>query len=207
MKRQEEEFNMSIKKHLEPYTKRQIENWSHSSKIEIYKDEKHLMEFVKKAKSEKTSNKKMYFGIIPSDLAERVKKMFQVDIEGHNCVLRADEIRKIVKSHGQVSKEVGRGQEVVTDTDFGYIPEVIGNPELIENGGMYFNKPVLKFTRGERTIVTVVSKKHLDVYTQTMYIRRKKEKSLATTPGDENIRPHTSETLSGTASNDSIAKI
>ena len=56
-------------------------------------------------------------------------------------------------------------------------------------------------------IVTVVSKKHLDVYTQTMYIRRKKEKSLATTPGDENIRPHTSETLSGTASNDSIAKI
>ena len=78
---------------------------------------------------------------------------------------------------------------------------------MIENGGMYFNKPVLKFTRGERTIVTVVSKKHLDVYTQTMYIRRKKEKSFATTPGDENIRPHTSETLSGTASNDSIAKI
>ena len=93
-------------------------------------------------------------------------------------MLRADEIRKIVKSHGQVSKEVGRGQEVITDIDFGYIPEVIGNPELIENGGMYFNKPVLKFTRGERTIVTVVSKKHLDVYTQTMYIRRKKKKAL-----------------------------
>lgn len=83
MERQEEEFDMSRKKHLKPYTKKQIENWGHSSKIEIYKDEQHLMEFVKKAKSEKTSNKKMYFGIIPSDLAERVKKMFQVDIEGH----------------------------------------------------------------------------------------------------------------------------
>lgn len=33
-----------------------------------------------------------------------------------------------------------------------------------------------------------------------------KNKSLATTPGDENIFPHTSETLSGTASKDSITK-
>ena len=37
-------------------------------------------------------------------------------------------------------------------------------------------------------------------------IKRKKEKSLATTPGDENIRPHTSETPSGTASSNSIAE-
>lgn len=205
MKRQDEKLDMSVEKYLKPYTKRQIENWSNSNKIEIYKDETQLLEFVKNAQTDKTSNKKMYFGIIPTELAERVKKNFQVDIEGHNCVLRADEIRKIVKSHGQISKEADRGQRVVTDIDFGYIPEVIGNPELIENGGMYFNKPVLKFTRGRRTVVTVVSKKHLDVFTQTMYIREK-EKSLATTPGDKDIRPHTSETLSGTASNDSIAK-
>ena len=38
-----------------------------------------------------------------------------------------------------------------------------------------------------------------------MYIRQK-NKSLATTPGDENIFPHTFETLSGTASKDSITK-
>lgn len=33
-----------------------------------------------------------------------------------------------------------------------------------------------------------------------------KNKSLATTPGDENFFPHTPETLSGTASKDSITK-
>ena len=113
------------------------------------------------------------------------------------------EVRKIIKSHGRDGKEQERGQVVVTVFDFHYIPEIMGNPDTIEHGGTYFNKPVLKFTRGNRTIVAVVSKKHLDIFVQTMYI---KKKSLATTPDDKHIFPHTSETFSGTASNDSIPK-
>lgn len=37
MKRQDEKLDMSVEKYLKPYTKRQIENWSNSNKIEIYK--------------------------------------------------------------------------------------------------------------------------------------------------------------------------
>jgi len=114
-------------------------------------------------------------------------------------------VRKILKTHGRIEVELLRGQKRVTELDFESIPEIIGNPDTIEYGGEYYDKPVLKFKKNEYTVIGVVSRKHLDLYTQTMYIKQKR-KSLATTPGDGNILPHTSETLSGTVSKYSIAK-
>lgn len=205
MKIQQDKFVMNVEKYLKPYAKSQIENWKSSNKIVVYENEDQLHTFIEEAKDNKTSNKKMYFGIVSDKLAERVQNEFQIDIKNYNCTIRANEIRKILKSHGKIKQEINRGQQAITEMEFGCIPEIIGNPDEIATGGIYHDKPVLRFTKDAKTVVGVISRKHLDIYAQTMYLRQK-NKSLATTPSDENTFSHTSETLSGTASNNSIAK-
>ena len=79
----------------------------------------------------------------------------------------------------------------------------IETADNIINGGMYENKPCIKFEKyidGKNTVVTFVSNKHNDIGIQTVYISAKKI-SLSTTPSGKNPISHTSETLSGTTSN------
>lgn len=196
---------MNDDKYLEMYTDKQIENWKSSDKIIICQGREQLREFIEAAKENNLQGKKIYLGIVNDSLAEKVMNEFKINIDKYNCAIRADEVRKILKKHGDGKIETLRGQQKVVESDFERIPEIIAVPDIIEYGGEYYNKPVLKFSKNEYTIVGIVSRKHLDLYAQTMYIR-KKNKSLATTPGDEKILPHTSETLSGTASKNSITK-
>lgn len=149
---------MDIAKYLKPYSEHQIKNWKGSKKIVVYSDEAQLHEFVKAARENRINGKKLYFGIILDSVAERVKKEHNIDIKEHNCTIRADEVKKIFKSHGDELTESRRGQ----------------------------------------TLAAVVSRKHLDIYTQTMYVAIK-NRSLAT-PIDEQAPIDTPETTSGTAS-------
>ena len=153
---------MDIAKYLKPYSEHQIKNWKGSKKIVVYSDEAQLHEFVKAARENRINGKKLYFGIILDSVAERVKKEHNIDIKEHNCTIRADEVKKIFKSHGDELTESRRGQ----------------------------------------TLAAVVSRKHLDIYTQTMYVAIK-NRSLATAI-DEQASINTSETTSGTASKSSI---
>lgn len=149
---------MDIAKYLKPYSEHQIKNWKGSKKIVVYSDEAQLHEFVKAARENRINGKKLYFGIILDSVAERVKKEHNIDIKEHNCTIRADEVKKIFKGHGDELTESRRGQ----------------------------------------TLAAVVSRKHLDIYTQTMYVAIK-NRSLAT-PIDEQAPIDTPETTSGTAS-------
>lgn len=189
---------MDIAKYLKPYSEHQIKNWKGSKKIVVYSDEAQLHEFVKAARENRINGKKLYFGIILDSVAERVKKEHNIDIKEHNCTIRADEVKKIFKSHGDELTESRRGQRAIIEGDFEMIPEIIGSPEVVENAGIYNNSPVLRFKKAGQTLAAVVSRKHLDIYTQTMYVAIK-NRSLAT-PIDEQAPIDTPETTSGTAS-------
>ena len=149
----------------------------------------------------------MYFVTISEELAERIKGDTGVDVEGYNCTVRATEIRKILSSHGTIGTESPRGQRAITAEDFVHIPDIIQNPdEIVLAEKLYDNKPVIKFIKsinGKTTVVSYVSQKHMDLTVQTMYSGKNK-RSLATTPGEVSPFPYTSETLSGTASDNII---
>lgn len=190
---------------LKEYSEKQLNNWKDSKRIVLYNNDAQLLEFLDNAVNSKTFDKKMYFGIVSDKLADELNKRFGVDIHNFNLSLSGNEVRKILKKHGDAKAEALSGQRAITYEDFLKIPFVVSRPTSIEGGGEYNGKPCFVFKRDGLSVVGVVSDKHLDLFVQTMYAS-KKNRSLATLPSDDNILSQTSETLSGTASVDSIAQ-
>ena len=169
------EVPLKIEKYLDSYTEQQKINWKNSKKIVIYENKDQLRKFIEDAKERKNAGKKLYFGKIKKAVARRIKNVISHDVEGYNCALYSDNIRKIFKDHGDEQSENLRGQRAVNDEDFFRIPEVINEPDLIESAGMYNKNPVVHFKKNGITIVGIIADGSLDLYTQTMYINKKIE--------------------------------
>lgn len=195
---------------LAGYDQHQIDNWAGSKNIVVYQGRQQLHQFLTDAVNGQNLSKKIYFGAIPSDLAQRILKDTGINVDGYNCTLRASEVRKILKDHGNTATENKRGQRAITISDFERIPDVIQRPDRIElSQNLFEGKPVILFSKvidGKTTVVAYVSEKHKDLTVQTMYSGKNKNGSLATTPGGANSLPQTSKTLSGTASNGNVTQ-
>ncbi len=195
-----------IRYSLKDYDKKQIKNWGNSKKIIIYENPQQLKSFVDEARQGKAGNKKIYFGVVPDDLAKRVLNETGIDISNRNVALGAYEIQKILKDHGDEDKEATRGQRAITADDFSHIRDVIESPDTIElDDKLYNGRPIIKFTKvigSKNTVVTYDSVRSSDLRVQTMYIGQNK-KSLATVI-DEQASINTPEATSGTALKSSI---
>lgn len=193
---------------LREYSEQQKENWAHSKRIVIYSDEAQLRQFIRAARENKNSEKKMYFGRVPANMAEEVLRNTGLDIDGFNCSLSAYEIQKIFKDHGKQSTEEPRGQRAITEDDIVSIPDILQNADQIKLSPKPYNgKPVINFTATGNDRVTVtayVSDKHLDLAVQTMFANIKKG-NLATLT-DEQASVDTPEAGRGTVSNNSISR-
>lgn len=192
------------------YSEREKLGWEGSKSIVLYENDAQLDRFVQTAIEDKSIHKKLYFGKIPSELSTEVFEKTGVNVDGYNFTLRADEIRKILKDHGQRAKEANRGQQPITQKDFARIPTVVLNPDNIKLSDKLFEgKPVILFEKeinGRKTVVAYVTKKHMDLTVQTMYFGKEKG-SRPTTPSDaSSIVLQTSETLSGNAPITTVAE-
>ncbi|MBS6295908.1 MAG: peptidoglycan DD-metalloendopeptidase family protein [Dialister sp.] len=199
--RRETKLGESVRYSLKDYDDRQIENWKDSKKIVVYESPQQLRDFVDEARQGKAGNKKIYFGVVPNDLAERVLVETGIDISNRNVALGAYEVQKILKDHGNEEKEATRGQRAITADDFSNIRNVIESPDTIElDDKLYNGRPIIKFTKligSKNTVVTYDSARSSDLRVQTMYIGQNK-KSLATVI-DEQASINTPEATSGTA--------
>lgn len=187
---------------LTEYTEHQKRNWETSKRIVVYNNEQQLSQFIHDSIVNKTMDKKMYFGAIPSDLAARIIADTGLNVESYNLSLGSYEIRKILKDHGDEKKEVPRGQRAVTANDFAHVVDVVLNPDKITlSEEKYMGKPAIVFigeNNGRMNVVAVVSDKRLDLFVQTIYVNVKKG-NLAT-PMDDQASINTPEANSGTVS-------
>ncbi len=188
------------------YSEHQINNWANNDNIIIYESETQLEQFINDAINHKNLHKKIYFGRISQTFAQKIESNTGINVDGYNCVLRASEVLKILKNHGNPVSEGKRGQRGITKYDLMNIPNVILQADSINLSDKEFEgKPVIEFERESNqwtSVAAYVSKKHLDLTVQTMYGGISK-KSL-TTATDEHASVNTSETLSGTALNNNI---
>jgi len=193
---------------LTEYSEQQKQNWSASKRIVIYDNPQQLVKFIQNAVADKTMDKKMYFGAIPSDLAARIKADTGVNIENYNLSLGAYEIRKILKDHGTEATEGPRGQRAVVEDDFAHIVDIVLNPQSVAlSPDTYMGKPAIVFTgdhNGRMNVIAVISDKRLDLFVQTIYVNTKKG-NLAT-PTGEQAPINTPEANGGTVSNDIVAE-
>lgn len=187
---------------LNTYSEQQKANWSQSKKILVYENAEQLKSFVEKARADSGYVSKIYFGTVDGALAAEIMNETGYDLRGKNVTLRADNVRKIFKDHGQERTEAPRGQRPVTVEDFAKIPDVIGSPDSITEGD-YFGKQAVEFKKvidGSRITVFAVDSggSSLDLYVQTMYAGKKKG-SIADT-ANASALTQTPKTPAGTAS-------
>lgn len=193
---------------LRGYTEQQKKNWGNSKRIVIYDNQEQLAQFISDSIANKTMDKKMYFGAIPSDLAARIRTDAGVDVEGFNLSLGSNEIRKILKDHGDPATEAMRGQRAITADDFAHIADVVLSPSnIVLSDQTYNGKPAIIFSgeyNGRMNVVAVVSDKRLDLFVQTVYVNVKK--GNLSTPTGEQAPINTPEANSSTVSNANVAQ-
>lgn len=79
---------------LRGYTERQKKNWESSKRIVIYDNQEQLLQFISDSIANKTMDKKMYFGAIPTELATRIKSDTGLNVENFNLSLGSYEVKK-----------------------------------------------------------------------------------------------------------------
>lgn len=201
-----EALKMSENRVFQKYTEKQLFNWANSKRIVVYENDSMYMEFVNRSINENQYDKKLYFGTIPADYAKIIEDKTGINVSGFNCSLSSNEIKKIIKSHGNSEKEENRGQRAFAPDDFLNIPKVILQADSIKLSDKTYNgKPVIEFSkRGQEkyNVTAVVSDKHMDLFVQTAFINIKKG-NLAM-PTGEQAPIHTPEANNGTVSNNII---
>ena len=189
---------------LKEYTEHQKENWKDSKQIIIYENEIQLRDFIQKSLNGEclSEKKKMYFGAVSSELAERIYNETGIETENYNITISSNEIRKILlNSHGDEKTENLRGQRAITVDDILSIPRIIEEADSIElDKKTYAGKPIIRFVKtfnGKTTAVSYVSQKRHDLGVQTMYSGIKKDSLV--TAANAKAFTETSETTSNTA--------
>lgn len=195
-------------KNIVPYTEKEKNDWKNSKRINIYEDNEQFDSFIDDALSKKNLGQKIYFGRMTDEIVEKIHSETGFDVTAFNVCIRADEIRKILlHSHGDAKSEELRGQIAITKEDILKIPEIVSTFDSVKLSDRLFeNKPVLEFEKninGKNFVATYISGKHKDLTVQTMY---KSKKNKPPTAADVQAPAFTPETISGTASIDSISQ-
>ena len=173
-----------------------------SDKIEIAKSDADIMDFVDEAINSKSSNKTIYFGKINDSLAQEIYNSTGIDVKGYNLSLKANNIKKILKDHGDVKTEELRGQVAVTKDDFRYIDDIVlENDTFFSSGTTPAGKPSITFEKvinEKYMLVEYVSDKHHTLEVQTMW--KNKKKNSVTVLRDNNPGLNTPKAGSDTSS-------
>lgn len=166
-----------LNKGIVRYTKKEIDNIS-SDKIKIINSDYEINEFVLEEIAKKQSNNCIYFGKVNKKVSDRVYNELNIDISGYNISLKGDNVRKIMKSHGNKINEEKRGQVSVTLNDFNLIGDIISEPDEIRlSKNTKDGKPSITFVKcikNKYTLVEFVSSKKHNLEVHTLYKNKKK---------------------------------
>ena len=164
---------------LASLTEHEKENLSSGKKNKVVSTFQDAVDFVRRALSDKTNVDRAYLGKVPASTAQMVVQETGVNIEGYNAVLPSDNVRHIIKNHGDPLIEQARGQSVVSGEDIAAIPEILANPDrvYVSDKADTRNRPVLVFEKqiGDNFVtMQAVSDGTHSIQTDTLYKQKRK---------------------------------
>lgn len=164
---------------LASLTEHEKENLSSGKKNKVVSTFQDAVDFVRRALSDKTNVDRAYLGKVPASTAQMVMQETGVNIEGYNAVLPSDNVRHIIKNHGDPLIEQARGQIVVSGEDIAAIPEILANPDrvYVSDKADTRNRPVLVFEKqiGDNFVtMQAVSDGTHSIQTDTLYKQKRK---------------------------------
>lgn len=164
---------------LAALTEHEKENLSSGKKNKVVSTFQDAVDFVRRALSDKTNVDRAYLGKVPASTAQMVMQETGVNIADYNAVLPSDNVRHIIKNHGDPLIEQARGQSVVSGEDIAAIPEILANPDrvYVSDKADTRNRPVLVFEKqigGNFVTMQAVSDGTHSIQTDTLYKQKRK---------------------------------
>ena len=106
-------------------------NLSTGKKNRIISTFKDAVTFVRGALSDRQNVDRAYLGKLPDSVAQSIQNSTGLNVHGFGVMMNGDDIRHIIKSHGDPLAEQSRGQIAVTPDDIARIPEILAAPDHI----------------------------------------------------------------------------
>lgn len=181
-------------------------------KEEQEKIKKELHNRIQNAILSRNSRKNTYLGNVSNAVVKKVKSLFGIDITNRTHLLADNDIRHMIKQHGNPEIETARGQIAITSKDIEKIPDILNNYDNIVKGTD--NKEgntiryIKKYSDNVSYVVEVIpTANDTTLYVKTMWkkaINNKKEAVALT--NSNNTPSSTSKTRGNLASSNSIAQ-
>lgn len=124
------------------------------------------------------SNEQVKFsmGNVTKPVAETVREITGLDIDGYDCIIDNFAIKHTLLQHGNAVKEEKRGQVAVTLDYFEKIPMVIKNPDKISDGGTTkIGRRVIVYEKRVNGVIMYVEEirtKKKELAMLTMYMKK-----------------------------------
>ena len=182
--------NVSINENgLAAFSEREKTNFSSGSKNIIVSTFNDAVSFIKNALSNKQSLERGYLGKITDSTAQLVKLHTGIDIRGKTALINSDDIRHIIREHGDPVKEEKRGQIAVTPEDIAQIPTILASPDRVTASPKPDGKgrQTLLFEKeigGNYVTVQAISEGKNSLQTDTLYIQKRSSQNTGHNAGD-----------------------
>lgn len=155
------------------------ENLSSGKRNKVVSTFQEAVSFIRNALQNKGNTDRAYLGKIPDSVARMVQEQIGVDISGYNAILHSDNIRHIMKNHGDPMVEAARGQSPVTVEALAALPDVISSPDsvTISPNQDSRGRKILVFQKnigGTYITMQAVADGTHSLQTDTVYIRKGK---------------------------------
>ena len=180
---------------LKSFSSQEQENLSSGKKNKIVTTFDAAVEFVRSMLKNKQSVDRAYLGKIPDAVVDLVLQETGIDIRGFSAMINGDDIRHIIKNHGDPLMESARGQIAVTSEDIARIPEILSAPDRVSLSESLDGKgrTVIIFEKNIRdrliTMQGVAKGKNL-LQTDTIYIQKGRTRTTRDTmPSAESAAP------------------
>lgn len=175
-------------------TEQEKVNLSSGAKNKVVSTFQDAVQFVRNALANRASVERAYMGKVPESTARRVMQETGTDISGYNAVLSSDNVRHIIKRHGDPILETARGQVMVTAEDIALIPEVLAAPDAVYLSGKTDSRgrPVIVFEKliGNNFVtMQAVSDGTHSIQTDTIFKQKKSSQGTEYYNADENADP------------------
>ncbi len=116
---------------LAPLTTQERINLASGARNKIISTFSDALDFVRNALTNRQNVDRAYMGKVPDAVARRVLEDTGVDVTGYQVMVNGNDVRHIMKHHGDADAEALRGQLAVTESDIARISEIIAAPDSV----------------------------------------------------------------------------
>ena len=143
---------------------------------------------VEKATTDLNSKNKTTLGKVNSDVANKIHQLLGINVLNRNHVINDNDIRHILKKHGNPKIEGEKGQLPINKNDILNIPSIINNPDSIVRGTDNNNTKAVRYIKkyddNISYVIEVIPENNNNLIIKTMWKKPStlaNDKSLAST--------------------------